>query len=346
MLKNTTQFNMSDEPNSKRRKMNQKKFYSNQYKPKNSLEPGIRGFLATCNMREKDCVRECYNLLNEYADQVNSQRENEAAIESETAQSKDGLNDSGTAVDEAKEEEEEEEEDISTLLQKEIQTITTAKRQDQNRFQQVDTGVNNCIFIRTTVEDPNELGVRIIRDIDETKQRKTRTLLRFWPVDVVCRANIEAIKNAAGKLFDKVFLNTEPTTYSIEFHKRHHNSIDRMVVIHQLAELIGFKSSAHKVDLKNPKITVVIEVIKGVCCISLLPDYFKLKKYNVHELAETKDEKEEKKEKPAEEPKPSEEKTTSENEPDSTVSDEEQEQAENAEATAFEAAEEATDNQP
>lgn len=60
--------------------------------------------------------------------------------------------------------------------------------------------------------------------------------------------------------------------------------MDRMQVIQELAVLIGFKSSAHKVDLKNPQITVVVEVIKGLCCISILPDYFKLKKYNVHEL--------------------------------------------------------------
>lgn len=317
--------------------MNNKKFYQNQNKPRNFLEPGIRGFLATCNMREKDCVRECYNLLNEYADQVTSQQENEAAIKCETTQSKDErLNDSGTAGDEA----EEEEEDISTLLQKEIQTIKSAKIQDRYRFQQVETGLNNCIFIKTTVPDPNELGVRIIRDIDETKRRKTRMLLRFWPVDVVCRANIEAIKNAAGKLFDNVFLNAEPTTFSIVVNKRHSNAIDRNIVIHELAELIGFKSSAHKVDLKNPKITVVVEAIKGVCCISLLPDYFKLKKYNVHELAETKEEK------PTEEPKPAEEKTTSENEPDSTVSDEKEEQAnEKIEATTSEAVEETADNQ-
>lgn len=49
---------------------------------------------------------------------------------------------------------------------------------------------------------------------------------------------------------------------------------------------VDFKNSAHKVDLKTPKITVVVEVIKGLCCISLLPDYFKFKKYNVHELVQ------------------------------------------------------------
>lgn len=66
--------------------------------------------------------------------------------------------------------------------------------------------------------------------------------------------------------------------------------MDRMTIIQELAELIDFKNPAHKVDLKTPKITILIEVIKGLCCISLLPDYFKLKKYNIFELTQTKKE--------------------------------------------------------
>lgn len=277
---------MSDEPNSKRRKMNRKKVFQNQSKPKHYLEPGIRGFFATCNFGEKDCVRECYNLLNEYANQMESEHENEIAIANEKPAEKETFNDSGTAA-----EEEEEEEDISTLLENEIKTITKSKQENRYRFQQVETNVANCLFIKTTLPNPNELGVRIVRDIAETKKRKTRMLLRFWPVDAVCRANIEDIKNASGRLFDKVFLNAEPTTFAIVFNKRHNNSIDRMKVITELAELVDFKNSAHKVDLKEPQITIVIEVIKGLCCISLLPNYFKLKKYNIHELTQVEKEK-------------------------------------------------------
>lgn len=212
---------MSDEPNSKRRKMNQKKVYQNHNKSKNFLEPGIRGFFATCNFREKDCVRECYNLLNEYIDQEPTQSDVQVAIEKKKVlQSKEEkLNDSGTAA--GVDDDDVEEEDISTLLEKEIKTITSAKKGDRNRFQQVESGVGNCIFIKTTIPDANELGVRIVRDLAETKKRKTRFLLRFWPVDIVCRANIEDIKNSAGKLFDKIFLNADPTTYSVVFNKRY-----------------------------------------------------------------------------------------------------------------------------
>lgn len=291
---------MSDEPNSKRRKMNRKNTYQQSYnKAKNFLEPGISGFFATCNYGEKECVRECYNLLNEYADQLALERENEKSQVKHEAANDDGAmaaakeveqGDSKQSGNGGDDDDEKEEEDISTLLQKEINTINANKRDNRYRFQQVETNVSNCIFIKTTLPNANELGVRIVRDIAETKKRKTRMLLRFWPVDAVCRANVNEIKNAAGQLFDKVFLNAEPTTYSIAFNKRHNNSLDRMEIIQELANMVDFKNSAHKVDLKTPKITVVVEVIKGLCCISLLPDYFKMRKYNVHEL--TQDDKE------------------------------------------------------
>lgn len=36
------------------------------------LQPGYSGFLCTCNskQREKDCIREAYNILNEFADKL------------------------------------------------------------------------------------------------------------------------------------------------------------------------------------------------------------------------------------------------------------------------------------
>jgi tRNA acetyltransferase TAN1 len=35
-----------------------------------TLESGMKGFLCTCNFRERDCIREAYNLLNEYSDKI------------------------------------------------------------------------------------------------------------------------------------------------------------------------------------------------------------------------------------------------------------------------------------
>lgn len=271
---------MSGEPNSKRRKMSgyqKNKSYRNQ-KPAKSLEPGIKGFLATCNFREKDCVRECYNLLNEYVD--SDKKNDEEAIELPAVKTED-----------ASESDDVEEEDISTQLENEIKTMTASSKLDRTRFQQIETKTPNCVFIKTTVADPIELGVRIVRDIAATKKQKTRILLRFIPVEVVCKATVEDIKNAAGKLFDKYFLNREPTTFSIVVNKRYNNSVERMAIIRELADIVAFKNVQHKVDLKNAELSVVVEIIKGLCCLTVLPDYNELKKFNLVELGTAKEDK-------------------------------------------------------
>lgn len=272
---------MSGEPNSKRRKMSgyqKSKMYRN-HKSVKSLEPGIKGFLATCNFREKDCVRECYNLLNEYAN-LDENTETDAPVEPEQPKTEN-----------ASESDDVEEEDISTQLANEIKTMTESSKLDRTRFQQVETKTPNCVFIKTSIADPIGLGVKIVRDIAATKKQKTRILLRFIPVEVVCKASVEDIKNAAGKLFDQYFLNVEPKTFSIVVNKRYNNSVDRMAIIRELADIVAFKNVQHKVDLKNAELSVVVEIIKGLCCLTVLPDYNELKKFNLVELGIAKEDK-------------------------------------------------------
>lgn len=149
-------------------------------------------------------------------------------------------------------------------------------------FNYIDTGVQNLLFIRFT-EDPLPLGTAIIRDLYESKVKKTKVTLRFIPVQCVCKAKIEDIVNAAGALFDQHFLK-EPSTFAINFNKRYNNDISRDEVIKQLAELVQMKHPLNKVNLKEPQQSIIVEIIKGQCLIAVLPDYLKMKKYNIHEL--------------------------------------------------------------
>lgn len=221
------------------------------------------GFLATCNFREKDCRRESYNILNTYADQFY-----------------------GNAVDEDPSNAiaEDTEDDISKELQNEIDAINSSNKKKSNRFQHVDTEISNLVFIKTTLANPVELGSHIVSDVASTKKSVSRFMLRFIPIEVVCKATIEDMKTAAGKLFDEHFLNCPPKTFSIIINKRYNNSIQRDDIIEELAGLVAFKNVHHKVDLKNAECSVIVEVLKGICCLSVLPNYLKWKKYNISEL--------------------------------------------------------------
>ena len=53
-----------------KKRKNKKKYYQSSKKSKCAgLEPGMKGFLITCN-DEQRCIKEAYNLLNEFADEM------------------------------------------------------------------------------------------------------------------------------------------------------------------------------------------------------------------------------------------------------------------------------------
>lgn len=51
-----------------------------------------------------------------------------------------------------------------------------------------------------------------------------------------------------------------------------------------LADLVSLKNATNFADLSHPKLVVLVELIKGVCCLSVLPEYFELSKYNLIEI--------------------------------------------------------------
>ncbi|XP_010620839.1 THUMP domain-containing protein 1, partial [Fukomys damarensis] len=58
-------------------------------------------------------------------------------------------------------------------------------------------------------------------------------------------------------------------------------------VIKELAGIVGSLNSENKVDLSNPQYTVVVEIIKAVCCLSVVKDYMLFRKYNLQEVVKT-----------------------------------------------------------
>lgn len=47
---------------------------------------------------------------------------------------------------------------------------------------------------------------------------------------------------------------------------------------------MGKLNPKNKVDLTSPELTIIVEVIKAVCCVSVVKDYTLYRKYNVQEV--------------------------------------------------------------
>lgn len=50
---------------------------------------------------------------------------------------------------------------------------------------------------------------------------------------------------------------------------------------------MGHLNPENKVDLSNPEFTIVVEVIKNICCLSVVKDYVMFRKYNLQEVVKS-----------------------------------------------------------
>lgn len=245
----------------------------NYNKSKNSysgtLPLGVKGFLCTFNTMKKNgenlCMKEAFNILDEYLEKSNKD------VEYSNIKTENVVSNSSEL-------------DIEDELKSELNEL---KNNDvkKHKFQKQDTGAQGNMFLKINDRsiDPVTLGTSIVEDLYETKKQKTVHLLRLIPVEVTCKSYIDDISKAIVPLLDKYF-SGEPVTYCIVVNKRNNNNLDKMNVIEFVALLIKEKNMFHSVDLKQAALTVVVEIIKSVCCLSVLPHYYKYKKYNLCEI--------------------------------------------------------------
>ncbi|XP_019505456.1 PREDICTED: THUMP domain-containing protein 1 [Hipposideros armiger] len=232
------------------------------------LEPGLQGILITCNMNERKCVGEAYNLLNEYGDDL---------FGPEKFSDKDQQPSGSKGEDD----------DAEAALKKEVGDIKASTEMRLRRFQSVESGVNNVVFIRTLGIEPEKLVHHILQDMHKTKKKKTRVILRMLPILGTCKAFIEDMKKYAETFLEPWFKTPNKGTFQIVYKSRNNSNIHRDEVIKVFAGIVGSLNSENKVDLTNPQYTVVVEVIKAVCCLSVVKDYMLFRKYNLQEVVKT-----------------------------------------------------------
>jgi len=257
-----------------KRKRKDKRHYANAAKKaklaKYRMVPGAKGFLLFCNHHEKETVREGYRILNQFADEMYGKEE--APVKQS--------NDDAT-------EDDEDDDDVDAALEKEKTALdkVAAKEGTERRFQVVDSGVQNLVFIRTTVESPVELADSVMREVRTSGTQISRYLLRLVPVEVTCKAFSENVEEAVKPVISKRFQDKGDTTYCIQFKSRLNNSFAKEEAYKTIGKMVRDVNPQSKVEFKDPDHVILVEVMKSFCCISILTDYFAFKKYNILELA-------------------------------------------------------------
>ncbi|XP_044836905.1 3'-5' exonuclease eri-1-like isoform X5 [Mauremys mutica] len=182
---------------------------------------------------------------------------------------------------------EEEEDDVEAALKKEVDQIRTSTEQKLRRFQSVESGANNVVFIRTLGVEPENLVHHILKDLHTTKKKKTRVILRMLPISGTCKAFVEDMKKYSETFFEPWFKAPNKGTFQIVYKARNNSHMSREEVIKELAGIVGSLNPENKVDLNNPQYTIVVEIIKNVCCLSVVKDYVLFRKYNLQEVVKS-----------------------------------------------------------
>ncbi|NXL85415.1 THUM1 protein, partial [Alectura lathami] len=180
--------------------------------------------------------------------------------------------------------EREDEDDVEAALKKEVDQIRTTTEQKLRRFQSVESGANNVIFIRTCGIEPETLVHHILKDMHATKKKKTRVILRMLPISGTCKAFMEDMKKYTETFFEPWFKAPNKGTFQIVYKARNNSHMNREEAIKELAGIVGSLNPENKVDLNNPQYTIVVEIIKNVCCLSVVRDYVLFRKYNLQEV--------------------------------------------------------------
>ena len=90
---------------------------------------------------------------------------------------------------------------------------------------------------------------------------------------------VNDVKNGA------VVESSSPPTYCVIFKSRLNQSFFKQDAIDVVGKIMKELNPNAQVEYKNPDLAIIFEIMKSHCCLSVLPNYYKYKKYNLIELA-------------------------------------------------------------
>ena len=256
---------MSD--NRKRKKA----FYKGKYGGKkgrlnNDLRPKLKGFIITCGGQDRSATVEAYRILNEYGDK------------------RYGAEDLGDNLNKS---DKEDCDDIEASLKEEITSIKATKDKDR-RFQSVQCKPKNVIFIKADIENPTDLALDIMRDLDGDAEStgKIRHCCKLLPVTETCYAKVNQIVESSKPHLKNLFSKDGPPfTYCISWKARCNDSVKRDDVYSELLTYIKEIEGEHKVSYTDADIIINFDVIGNICCLGFIWHYHKYGKYNLNTVS-------------------------------------------------------------
>lgn len=177
-----------------------------------------------------------------------------------------------------------EKESVDKLIEAELAELGD---RNKRRFSNLDTGCNGVVFVQMRKREgdpsPKSIVQHMMTSLASSKKHVSRFMLRVLPIEISCYASDEEISRAIKPLTEQFFpveVQT-PLKFSVIYDARANTGIDRMKIIDAVAKSVPLP---HKVDLNNPDINIVVQIVRTVCLIGVVEKYKELAKYNIRQL--------------------------------------------------------------
>ena len=215
---------------------------------------GKKGILFTCPRgKERDSTREALNVLSIISEDDES---DDTKVELEKN------NNNVTAAD-----------DLASELR--------AMRKTKSVYQALDIGIQGTfvVILNDKECDPDEIVASMFRKMDQRKKSFFCLCTRLYPISIVSKASLELIEDSCKDYISKSLSSMRCVTkFRVVYKKSLNTEIRRMDVIKSVASFVNPK---HIVDMKNPDITIIVNVMKNLCMVSLSTNHHRYCEYSI-----------------------------------------------------------------
>ena len=236
----------------------------------------MKGFLVfTDKKREKNCIRDAYNILNDVTEKLYPNlEENKTNINLN-----EEINIKNT------------DSNISSKIDEELKNL----KKNKKIFNNINTRCAAIIFIKIEQEYSNQISPKeivnyVINEAITTKNSLSKCISKFYPIEICIKYNLDIFKEKVEELIKKYFPDniTKTKTWKIELRVRNNNSVDKNEIKNFIFNKIN--KDKYKVEFKNPELTFLVEISWNLMCLSVLEKFSEFKAYNIQSLSKTDEE--------------------------------------------------------
>ena len=263
---------LKNDKNNKKEKKNKKQ----QSIP--NLDEELKGFLIfTDKHREKNCIRDSYNILNDVTEKlypnIYSEYNNINLNEDIKINTKD------------------DNKNISSKIEDEIKNL----KKNKNIFTSFNTKCSATIFIKIEKEysdliSPKDIVSYIIKEVIDTKKSLSKLISKMYPIEICTKFNYDLFKEKVDELIKKYFSDNIDNfkTWKIELRVRNNNSVNKKDLMNYILQKMN--KDKYVVDYKHPELTFLVEISCNIMCLSVLEKFSEYKSYNIQSLSKTEEE--------------------------------------------------------